>query len=123
MCVAPASHEAQTRRPRMKRPKNTALGPWRSKNGSPVVEHLQALALEAAGPFEQPAPALAADQVADVVADDRGGGGERDHELDLELAAGGEHGGGDQRGLARDRHAGRLGHHEHEQQRVAGDFD
>ena len=50
-------------------------------------------------------------------------GGERDHELDFELAPGGEHGGGDQRRLARDRHPGRLGHHEHEQQRVAGDFD
>ena len=87
------------------------------------LEHLQALAVEATGPFEQPAPALAPDQVADVVADDRGERGERDHELDFELAPGGEHGGGDQRRLAWNRHAAGLGHHEQEQQRVAGDFD
>ncbi len=37
MRVMPASHEAQTRRPRIQRPRNTALPPWRSKNGSNVV--------------------------------------------------------------------------------------
>ncbi len=31
--------------------------------------------------------------------------------------------GGDQAGLARHRHTGRLRHHDHEQQRIAGDFD
>ncbi len=35
--LAPASHEAHTRRPRIQRPKNTAFGPWRSKNGSPIL--------------------------------------------------------------------------------------
>ncbi len=123
MRVAPASHDAHTRRPSRKRPKNTALGPWTSKNGSPDAQHLLALALEGAGPLEQPAPALAPDHVADVVADDRGGGGERDHELDLELALAGEHGGGDQRGLAGDGQPAGLAHDEQEQQRVAGDFD
>ncbi len=43
-------------------------------------QHLLALAVEAAGALEQPAPALAPDHVADVVADDRGCGGERDHD-------------------------------------------
>ena len=37
MCVAPASHEAHTRSPSTKRPKKTAFGPWRSKNGSPLA--------------------------------------------------------------------------------------
>ena len=59
--------------------------------------------VKAPRPFEQPAAALATDQVADVVADDRGRGGDRDHELDLQLPLAGEHAAGDQRGLARDR--------------------
>ena len=36
MRVPPASQDAHTRRPSRKRPKNTALGPWRSKKGSPT---------------------------------------------------------------------------------------
>ena len=123
MRVAPASHDAHTRSPRMKRPKKTAFGPCRSKNGSPVAQHLAALALERARSLEHPAPALAADQVADVVADDRGRRREHDHQLDLELAAAGQDPGGDQRGLAGHRHAAGLGHHEQEQQRVARRFD
>ena len=119
MCVAPASHEAHTRRPSRKRPKNTAFGPCRSKNGSPMLEHLLALAVEAAGPFQQPAPALAADQIADVVAHDRRQRRERDHQLDLQLPWLASDGGGDQRRLARHRHAAGLGHHHQEQQRVA----
>ena len=86
MWVAPASHEAHTRRPRTKRPKNTALGPWRSKNGWPVTSTCMRWDWNAPGAFEQPAAALAADQVADVVADDRGGRGERDHDLDRSVS-------------------------------------
>ena len=33
--VTPANQDAQVRRPRIQRPRNTALGPWRAKNGSP----------------------------------------------------------------------------------------
>jgi len=33
--LAPASHEAHTRSPAIQRPRNTAFGPWRAKNGSP----------------------------------------------------------------------------------------
>src|SRR4029450_10145253 len=34
--VAPAIHAAVMRSPVTQRPRNTALGPWRSKNGSPT---------------------------------------------------------------------------------------
>ena len=58
MRVAPASHEAHTRRPSTKRPKNTAFGPWRSKNGSPICEHLLALAVKAPGRSSSQRPPL-----------------------------------------------------------------
>ena len=41
------------------------------------AQGVEALAVEAAGPLEQPASTLAPDDVADVVADDRRGGGDR----------------------------------------------
>ena len=84
-------------------------------------EHLVALALKAPWTFEQPASALAPDQIADVVAHDCRRCGERDDQLDVQLAPAREHRGRDQRGLAGDRDAARLAHHEHEQQRVARD--
>jgi hypothetical protein len=43
--VAPASQDAHVRRPTIQRPKNTAFGPWRSKNGSPV--EVDAIGLQA----------------------------------------------------------------------------
>ena len=33
----PASHAEAIRRPATQRPRNTAFGPWRSKNGSPIA--------------------------------------------------------------------------------------
>src|SRR6202035_289876 len=74
------------------------------------LQELLALAAEGARALEHPAPALAPDQVADVVAHDRAGGGKRDHELDLELAPAGEDGGGDQGGLTGHRDAAGLAH-------------
>ena len=38
--LAPASHEAHTRRPAIQRPKNTAFAPWRAKKGSPSASTL-----------------------------------------------------------------------------------
>jgi len=69
------------------------------------AQHLQALAVKAPRSFQQPAPALAANQVADVVAHDRGGRRERDDKLDFQLALAGQQGGADQRGLAGYGHA------------------
>ena len=124
MRVAPASHEAHTRRPSTKRPKNTALGPCRSKNGSPVASTCRRWPWNAPGPFEQPAPALAPDQVADVVADDRGRRRRaRSRPRSASVALAGQHRGGDQRRLARDRQPADSRHHEQEQQRVAGHLD
>ena len=37
MRVAPAIHAAVMRSPVTQRPRKTALGPWRSKNGSPTA--------------------------------------------------------------------------------------
>ena len=51
--------------------------------------------------LDQPAPTLAADPVADVVADDRSGGGDRDHSGDREMTLGGVNTRGDQRRLTR----------------------
>ncbi len=44
MRVMPASHEAHTRRPRKKRPKNTALGPCLAKKTSPSLSAFARLA-------------------------------------------------------------------------------
>ncbi len=41
--------------------------------------------MKAPGALEQPAPSLAPDQIADVVAHDRPGASKHDHELDLSL--------------------------------------
>ena len=76
---AQAEHEA---------PEEHGLGAVALEERLADVQDLQALAVKAPGTLEQPAPALAADQIADVVADDRRGGGEADHELDLEFARG-----------------------------------
>ena len=119
MRVAPASHDAHTRRPSRKRPKNTALGPWRSKNGSPVAQDLQALAVKAPRSLEQPAASLATDQVAEVVAQDRGGGRKGDDQLNFQLTLARQHAGRDERRLTRDGDPAGLGHHEQEQERIA----
>ena len=103
----------------MKRPKNTALGPWRSKNGSPVSSTTRRWRWKRSGPFQQPPPALAPDLVADVVAHDRRQRGDRDDQLDLQFALAGQHAADDHRGLAGHRHAARLRHHQQEQDRVA----
>ena len=67
-------------------------------------------------PPQQLAPAFAPDPVADVVADDRRESGDDDHRLDaVELPVVREDPGGDQCGLARQRHPGGFHRDEHEQ--------
>jgi hypothetical protein len=66
------------------------------------------LARERAGSEQHAAPEPAAEQVADVVAGDRGHRREQDHDRDAQPTLGGEHGGGHQRRLGRDRHADRF---------------
>jgi len=126
----PPAHARGARQPRrpdaqaeQEAPEEHRLGPVGLEERLADSQHLLALTGERAGALQQPAPAPAADLIADVVADDRRGGGDRDHERDLQLALAGEHGGGDQRGLARDRKPAGLAHHEHEQQRVAERLD
>ena len=63
--------------PQDEAPEEHGLGAVTLEERLADAQHLLALALEGARALEQPASALAADHVADVVADDRGGGGER----------------------------------------------
>ena len=123
MCVAPASHEAQVAQPEDEATEEHGLRSVAFEERLADEQDLAPLGLKAPRAFQQPAPAPAADLIAQVVADDRPQGGDRDHDLDLQPPAAGEHSGGDQRGLAGDRHAGRLGHHGNEQQRIAEHFD
>src|SRR5205807_2493428 len=74
------------------------LGAVAFEEGFADGEHLVALALKAPWTFEQPASALAPDQIADVVAHDGRRCGERDDQLDVQLAPAREHRGRDQRG-------------------------
>ncbi len=68
--------------------------------------------------LEEVAAAPAADDhVAEVVAHDRPGGGDRDHQNDGVVPLRGENAEGDEGGLARQRDAERLDHHHHEEQR------
>ena len=64
--------------------------------------------LEAAGTQEEPPRALAAQDVADVVAGDRRCRRRRYDRGQLELPLGGEHGAGDESRLPRQRDSGRL---------------
>ena len=89
-------------------------------------QHLQALAVKAPGALQQPAAALTADQIADVVAEDRRAGRQRDHHLDLQLATACQQRRRYERGLARHRSAARLGHDQQDHHRIAdvvSDFD
>jgi hypothetical protein len=101
----PASHAAAMRRPATQRPRKTAFGPC--------------LAIEQAVGFEHAPAARAADHVPDIVPHDRACRGDRDHERDLELPVVGEDPGGDERRLARQRHARRLRADEREQHEVS----
>jgi hypothetical protein len=69
------------------------------------------VALQEAGALEQPAAAGATDEIADVVAQNRAGSTDDDHQPDLELAVAGKHASGDQRRFARNRDASGLGAH------------
>jgi hypothetical protein len=69
------------------------------------LEDARAVTRKWTRPEQEPASALAPDQVAGVVAGDRRCGGQRDHELDLQSVLAGQHCCGDQRGLARERDA------------------
>src|SRR4029079_15088413 len=69
-----------------------AFGPWQH-SGSVMLEETPAL--------QQPPPANPAHPVTDVVTDDRGHGGDRDHRDDAHVAAGSEHARRRQRRLAR----------------------
>jgi hypothetical protein len=85
---------AVTRTPATKRPRNTALGPWRAKKRSPTEEK------------------------ADVVADDGGSGSDGDDGRQRVVSLVGEDGGGQQRGLARNWNAHGLGGHEPGERRL-----
>ena len=88
-----------------------------AKNASPRTRSSPPLPLEPPGALEQPPRTLAAEQVAEVVADDRAGRGSRDHERKRELPLPGEHAAGDQRGLPGERNPGRLTADERGEQR------
>jgi hypothetical protein len=100
------------------------LGPWRSKP-VPLEERLAdlddppAVALERTAREQHPAAEPASDHEADVVAEDRGRGGDRDDHLDAQVAARSEDAGREERGLARQRDPHRLDRDEGEQHRVA----
>jgi hypothetical protein len=83
------------------------------------LEHLPAVARERSRRLQQPAPDLAPDEVAGVVADDRRRSCHRDHGRDVEPVMAGGDRGGDERGLARHGQPAGLGRHDGEQQRVA----
>ena len=85
--LPPAIQAAVTRTSATQRPKNTALAPWRAKKRSPALRTSAALVTGAAAGLEDLAPAVAADQEADVVADDRPRRGDGDDPLDREVAA------------------------------------
>ena len=69
----------------------------------PALHELPPARRPATGAVDQPAKTSAADHVADVVADDRRPGGDRDHEWKREHALSGERGGDDQARLTRDK--------------------
>jgi hypothetical protein len=76
------------------------------------VEQREPPCVERAGALEQPAAAVAPDDVAEVVPDDGRRGGDEDHELDREVAAGCGDRSRHERGLAGGGHAHRLEAHE-----------
>jgi len=84
-----------------------------------VPQHRTPVLLQRARAFQQAPAAGAADQVPDVVADDRPRDRDRDDERDVELAVVGEHAARDERRLARHGHAGRLRGGEGEEDEVA----
>jgi hypothetical protein len=69
------------------------------------LQYTSAVSRKWTGPRQQPASALAPDQVAEIIAQDCRCGGQRDHKHDLQPVLAGEHGCGDQGGLARERDA------------------
>jgi hypothetical protein len=66
-------------------------------------DHPAAMVQQRPGRGQQAAAQLAPDREAHVVAEDRRGGRQRDHDLDLQPPTAGDDARGDQRRLARDR--------------------
>ena len=118
MWLIPASHAAVTRSTAMNRPMKTVFGPCRWKNRSAGGSTLAACGAVNDQRFEQLPAADPPEPVADVVADDRGGGRDDDHrpERVAVLLGPREVRGDDQCRLTGDRHAGRLDRDRDEEQ-------
>ncbi len=102
----------------MKRPKNTVFAAVPLHELLRPRDHALRPALQPAVATEERASAEPADQpVAEVVADDRGGGCDRDHLRDVVVALRREHAEEDQRCLARERNPERFEHHHDEEER------
>jgi len=82
------------------------------EEGIADLEGAETLMLEASGTLQQGAPALGADEEADVVANDCRSRRECDHNDDVEPPGGCGERCGDERRFARERHAERLEHDE-----------
>ena len=126
MRVTPAIHAAVMRRPVTQRPRKTAFGPWRSKNGSPTAITRRRWCRNGPGAISSRRPSLRPIAKPTLSPRIAARGRDGDDGLDRQVPAAGEDAGGDQRGLARDRDAHRLDRDEQEDDRkadVLGDVD
>ena len=104
----PASHAEAIRRPETQRPRNTAFGPWRAKNGSPCSSTASRCVWNGPGRANSRRPPLR--PIANPTLSPTIAAADADHHQrdDVQLAVVGEQRRADQRGLAGDGDAHRL---------------